>query len=196
MMSNSMVLRIFVILLSTIKASGFLPPSSLHRSLIGKSNTDQCNQVINNKNSIRSTKRIFNTRLHSSNIPSHIPEPHPRKKKLKSFLRFLEVESWKNEEIRDLEPVLKSIGAACKQINRIVQRAQTDDLYGNAASGDMGETNIQGEVQQKLDVLCNEIFLKALCGCSTDTIAAVASEEEDLPRSCSEVMVSICQKLD
>jgi len=118
-----------------------------------------------------------------------------KKKKLKTFLRYLEVESWKNEDIRELETVFMSIGDACKQMNKIVQRAQTDDIYGAATIGVDGKeiaedgTNVQGEVQQKLDVLCNTIFLRALCGCSTDKIAAVASEEEDLPRCCGDVMV-------
>ncbi len=114
-----------------------------------------------------------------------------RKKKLKTFNRYLEIESWKRgPAARDLEPVLRGIGEACKQINRIVQRAQTDDLYGVAVDvdGNALEDNVQGEVQQKLDVVCNAIMLKQFCGCSKGVIAAVASEEEDVPRSCDVVM--------
>jgi fructose-1,6-bisphosphatase I len=87
--------------------------------------------------------------------------------------------------------VLQAVGDACKQINRIVQRAQTDDLYGAAvgADGEQLDENVQGEVQQKLDVVCNTIMLRSFCGCSS-SIAAVASEEEDLPRTCCDVMVS------
>ena len=113
-----------------------------------------------------------------------------RKKKLKTFQRYLEIACWKSNEVRDLQPVLQAVGDACKQINRIVQRAQTDDLYG-AALGPDGlplDENVQGEVQQKLDVVCNTIMLRAFCGCSS-SIAAVASEEEDLPRTCCDVMV-------
>ena len=77
-----------------------------------------------------------------------------------------------------------------------MQRAQTDDLYGVAVDADgkpLEDTNIQGEVQQKLDLVCNAIMLKQFCGSSKGVIAAVASEEEDLPRSCPDVMVScIC----
>lgn len=112
-----------------------------------------------------------------------------RKKKLKTFARYIEIECWKRDDIRELESVLRSISEACKQINRIVQRAQTDDLYG-AAVGEDGlqlDENIQGEVQQKLDVVCNRIMLKTFCG-SGKSIAAVASEEEDQPRCCSDVM--------
>uniref|UniRef100_A0A7S4JJB5 Fructose-1,6-bisphosphatase, cytosolic n=1 Tax=Odontella aurita TaxID=265563 RepID=A0A7S4JJB5_9STRA len=116
-----------------------------------------------------------------------------KKKDLKTFPRYLEVECWRRSELRDLQPVLLGVGEACRQINRIVQRAQTDDLYGDAVSGvdedgnPLDGTNVQGEVQQKLDVVCNTIMLKQFCGCSS-AIAAVASEEEDLPRMCDDVM--------
>jgi hypothetical protein len=116
-----------------------------------------------------------------------------RKKKLKTFVRYLEVECWKRAELRGLEPTLQAIADACKQINRIVQRAQTDDLYGVAEDSDgnpLEGTNVQGEVQQKLDVVCNEIFLRAFCGSST-SIHSVASEEEDEPRCCADIMVSL-----
>jgi fructose-1,6-bisphosphatase I len=115
-----------------------------------------------------------------------------RKKKLKTFARYLEIECWKRAELRDLETVLQAIGDACKQITRIVQRAQTDDLYGVALGPDgkpLDGTNIQGEVQQKLDVVCNIIMKRAFCGCSS-SIHSIASEEEDEPRSCEDVMVS------
>ena len=118
-----------------------------------------------------------------------------KKKDLKTFNRYLEIESWKRgPSARDLEPVLRAVGEACKQINRIVQRAQTDDLYGVAVDNNgnpLEDTNIQGEVQQKLDVVCNAIMLKQFCGSSKGIIAAVASEEEDTSRSCPDVMVSI-----
>ena len=114
-----------------------------------------------------------------------------RKKKLKPFVRYLEVECWKRDEIRDLEPVLQAVAEACKQINRIVQRAKTDDLYGVALEKDgvpIDGTNVQGEVQQKLDILCNTIMMRAFCGCSS-AIHSIASEEEDEPRCCADVMV-------
>mmetsp|Transcript_19803 Transcript_19803/g.39457 ORF Transcript_19803/g.39457 Transcript_19803/m.39457 type:complete len:438 (-) Transcript_19803:259-1572(-) len=117
-------------------------------------------------------------------IPSSL-----QKKRLRTFSRYLEVECWKMNEIRAIEPVLLSVARACKQINRIVQRAMTDDLYG-PASGPDGlplDENVQGEVQQKLDVVCNTIMLRALCGCG-DAVGAVASEEEDTTRTCAEVM--------
>ena len=116
-----------------------------------------------------------------------------KRKDLKQFTRYLEVECWKRAELRGLEPVLQAIADACKQINRIVQRAQTDDIYGaavDAQGNPLDGTNVQGEVQQKLDVLCNTIMMRAFCG-SSQAIAGVASEEEDVPRCCADVMVSL-----
>ncbi|KAL7490932.1 hypothetical protein ACHAWT_000439, partial [Skeletonema menzelii] len=117
--------------------------------------------------------------------------PEMKKKDLRTFQRFLEVECWKNGDIRDLDRTLLAVADACKQINRIVQRAQTDDLYGAAIdplTGELAEENVQGEVQQQLDVLCNTIMLRAFCGASNNVVCAVASEEEPLPRSCADVM--------
>lgn len=117
-----------------------------------------------------------------------------KKKNLKTFPRYLEIECWKRPELRGLEPVLQAVAESCKQINRIVQRAQTDDLYGVALGDDgmpLEDTNIQGEVQQQLDVLCNTIMLRAFCG-SSRTIHSVASEEEDDCRCCSDIMVCGC----
>jgi hypothetical protein len=126
-----------------------------------------------------------------------------KKKKLTSFPRYLEVECWKRQDLRGLESVLQSFAEACKQISRIVSRAQTDDVYGGyydttadsttvdggISSGSSSTIkNVQGEVQQKLDVLCNTILLRAFCGGGRQ-IHSVASEEEDDPRCCSDVMV-------
>jgi hypothetical protein len=128
------------------------------------------------------------TKLYSSNGTLG---PKQKKKNLKSFVRYLEIECWRRAELRELEPVLQAVADACKLINRIVQRAQTDDLYGVALDKNgnpLDDTNIQGEVQQQLDVLCNTIMLRAFCGCSS-AIHSVASEEEDEARCCSDVMV-------
>ncbi|KAL7540430.1 hypothetical protein ACHAXR_010100 [Thalassiosira sp. AJA248-18] len=114
-----------------------------------------------------------------------------KKKDLRTLQRFLEVECWKLPAIRSLDRTLLAAADACKQINRIVQRAQTDDLYGAAIdplTGDLAEMNVQGEVQQQLDVLCNTLMLRAFCGASNNAVCAVASEEEPLPRSCADVM--------
>lgn len=113
----------------------------------------------------------------------------PKKKNLKTFQRYLEIECWKQSNLRDLEPVLRAVAESCKQISRIIQRAQTDDLFGVATDKDGAqlEANVQGEVQQTLDVLCNKFMLQAFCG-SGNCIQMVASEEEDEARCCSDVM--------
>jgi fructose-1,6-bisphosphatase I len=121
------------------------------------------------------------------------PKTIRKKKNLQTFPRYLEVECWKQPNLRGLESVLQAVADACKQINRIVQRAQTDELYGVAvdADGNPLEENIQGEAQQKLDVLCNTIIIRAFCGSGRDGgIHSVASEEEDEIRCCADVMVS------
>jgi len=127
----------------------------------------------------------------SSDAPAQIIPKQMKKKKLKTFQRYLEIECWKRQDVRDLERVLIAVSDACRQISRIVSRAKTDDLYGVATNTDGSplDENVQGEVQQKLDVVCNTIMLRAFCGCSS-SIAAVASEEEDTPRCCSDVMGS------
>ena len=114
-----------------------------------------------------------------------------KKKNLRTFARYLEVECWKSPHVRSLESVLTSATRACAQISKMVQRAQTDDIYGAAVDKITGkelEANVQGEVQQKLDVVCNEIMKKAFCGCS-DEVAAVATEEEEEPLMCKDVSV-------
>lgn len=113
------------------------------------------------------------------------------KKNLKTFQRYLEIETWRTRGFGDLAPVLQSVAESCQQINRIVQRAQTDDLYGVAVGTDGKplDANVQGEVQQQLDVLCNTIMLRAFCGGGSSSIHSVASEEEDEPRCCSDVMM-------
>lgn len=136
----------------------------------------------------RMSSSLPTTKLYMSDIsPAMIS---PKKKNLKTFQRYLEIECWKQADLRDLERVLQAVTESCKQINRIVQRAQTDELYGAAVDkhGTQLDANVQGEVQQQLDVLCNTIMLRAFCG-SSSSIHSVASEEEDEPRCCSDVMV-------
>ena len=151
----------------------------------------------NNANVVRRYQRlqqILYASAASSDPLSHSPTPATttttttttKKRKLQSFSRYLEVECWKQQpDVRQLEQVLQSFADACKQINRIVQRAQTDELYGNFGPA----TNVQGETPQKLDVLCNTVMLQSFCGTGGGrSIHAVASEEEEHPRLCETVM--------
>ena len=74
----------------------------------------------------------------------------------------------------ELSRLLRDIGIASKLVNREVNKAGLADILG-----DMGETNVQGEEQKKLDVYANEQFISALR--SGGECLAIASEEnEDL----------------
>ncbi len=68
--------------------------------------------------------------------------------------------------------LLNDIASACKAISHEVHRGA---LAGNL--GIAGSENIQGEVQKTLDVITNQIFIKALEW--TGHLTALASEEND-----------------
>jgi len=68
--------------------------------------------------------------------------------------------------------VLSAISISAKMIAAQVRRARLEDVLGS-----IGEQNVQGETQQKLDVIANEILLRNLGG--RQGVAVVASEEND-----------------
>src|SRR3984957_940319 len=70
--------------------------------------------------------------------------------------------------------LLAGITLATKMIQARVRRAGLLDALGSA-----GETNVQGEVQQKLDVYANQALLHCLGG--RDAVAVLVSEENDQP---------------
>jgi fructose-1,6-bisphosphatase I len=70
--------------------------------------------------------------------------------------------------------LLSGITLATKMIQARVRRAGLLDALGSA-----GETNVQGEVQQKLDVYANEALLHCLG--VRDAVAVLVSEENDHP---------------
>jgi fructose-1,6-bisphosphatase I len=73
----------------------------------------------------------------------------------------------------DLRLLLETIARACKAIStRVNKGALADGVFE-------GKTNVQGEVQKKLDVLSNEILLEA--NVWGGNLAAFASEEEEKP---------------
>src|SRR3954470_1372089 len=74
----------------------------------------------------------------------------------------------------DLRLLLETIARACKAISTRVNKGALADGHGSA-----GTSNIQGEVQKKLDVLSNEILLEA--NEWGGNLAALASEEMDDP---------------
>jgi fructose-1,6-bisphosphatase I len=70
--------------------------------------------------------------------------------------------------------LLSGITLATKLIEAKVRRAGLTDILGSA-----GETNVQGEVQQKLDIYANEMLLNALS--VRESVAMLASEENEQP---------------
>lgn len=82
-------------------------------------------------------------------------------------------------ERRDLGPladVVEAIATAGRGIAARIQRARLDD---GDVIGEVGAINVQGEIQQKLDVLSDELVLASLQGCRS--VAVYASEEQEEP---------------
>ncbi|TVZ52479.1 class 1 fructose-bisphosphatase [Dokdonia sp. Hel_I_53] len=72
----------------------------------------------------------------------------------------------------ELSRLINSIRLAAKVVNHQVNKAGLVDITGTA-----GETNIQGEDQQKLDVMANETFISTLT--NRNIVCGIASEEND-----------------
>lgn len=72
----------------------------------------------------------------------------------------------------ELSRLINSIRLAAKVVNHEVNKAGLVDILGNH-----GDTNIQGEDQQKLDVLANEVFIQTMI--NREIVCGIASEEED-----------------
>ncbi len=70
--------------------------------------------------------------------------------------------------------LLSAITLACKQIQAQVRRAGLTDIIGSA-----GDENIQGEMQQKLDVYANQALIQSLA--SRESVGILASEENEKP---------------
>ena len=72
----------------------------------------------------------------------------------------------------ELSQLLTSIRLAAKVVNREINKAGLADILGA-----MGSENVQGEAQQKLDIMANETFMRAFR--SMGQVCGVASEEEE-----------------
>jgi len=72
----------------------------------------------------------------------------------------------------ELSRLINSIRLAAKVVNHDVNKAGLVDIIGA-----YGDTNIQGEDQQKLDVYANDIFIQTLK--NRNIVCGIASEEED-----------------
>jgi len=72
----------------------------------------------------------------------------------------------------ELSRLINSIRLAAKVVNHEVNKAGLVDIIGAA-----GDTNIQGEDQQKLDVYANNKFIQTMT--NRNIVCGIASEEED-----------------
>src|SRR5690554_4143034 len=72
----------------------------------------------------------------------------------------------------ELTNLLSDIAFAAKIVNRDVNRAGLVDILGAK-----GETNVQGEEQQKLDVIADDAFIRAFK--TGEEVCGIASEEND-----------------
>ncbi len=70
--------------------------------------------------------------------------------------------------------ILSALSISAKIIADKVRRARLENVLGT-----VGSQNVQGEEQQKLDLLANEVLLRTLSG--RDGVAMVASEENEQP---------------
>ena len=74
----------------------------------------------------------------------------------------------------DFTWIISGISLAAKSIANHVRRARLSGVIGK-----FGETNIQGEEQQKLDVIANNALMRCLG--TRASVAVLASEEDDEP---------------
>lgn len=90
-----------------------------------------------------------------------------------SLIQFIIHEQRKSPEASgEFTLLLNDVATACKAIAHEVSRGS---LVGNL--GTAGSANVQGEVQKKLDIITNDVFIRSLEW--TGHLAAMASEEND-----------------
>lgn len=80
------------------------------------------------------------------------------------------------EATGDFTLLLSSIQTACKFITSKVRKAGIANLYGTSSTSSINST---GDIQKKLDVICNEVFINTLK--SSRKVLAILSEEENEP---------------
>jgi len=87
---------------------------------------------------------------------------------------IMEQERLHPEATGELSNLLYDLCLAAKIISRQVRRAGLTDILG-----EIGTTNVQGEVQQKLDVFAHDTVRHSVE--HTGRVCIVASEEEEQP---------------
>ncbi|WP_373740163.1 class 1 fructose-bisphosphatase [Neisseria sp.] len=93
--------------------------------------------------------------------------------------RFIESHIREHSLPEALGSVLSTLAAACTEINSRVRLGALGGILGEAGTG-----NVQGEEQKKLDVIANDILIRALK--TNAGVAGLASEEEDDFVACNE----------
>lgn len=73
-----------------------------------------------------------------------------------------------------LQELLLAVAHTCTTLSNEVAQGALVGLLGSAGTG-----NVQGEVQQKLDVIANDLLIEGVQGCAA--LAGLASEEMELP---------------
>lgn len=84
----------------------------------------------------------------------------------------LEREAESGDPTGALSWVLSSLGVCARMISDTLRRARLEDVLGTA-----GQQNVQGEEQQKLDVIANDILVQRLRG--RDGVVVLGSEEDE-----------------
>lgn len=96
-----------------------------------------------------------------------------------TLYRYLEQQQTEHDIDDGLVQTVLCVGEACKAIAGQVGQGALAGVLGSAGSG-----NVQGEEQQKLDVLANRVLIDALRECKA--VAGLASEEEENFVACDE----------
>jgi fructose-1,6-bisphosphatase I len=73
-----------------------------------------------------------------------------------------------------LQELLTAVVSTCSTLSHEVAQGALIGLLGSAGTG-----NVQGEVQQKLDIIANDLLIDGVKGCKS--LAGLASEEMELP---------------
>ena len=73
-----------------------------------------------------------------------------------------------------LQDLLTAVVNTCSTLSHEVAQGALIGLLGSAGTG-----NVQGEVQQKLDIIANDLLIEGVQGCKS--LAGLASEEMELP---------------
>ena len=92
-----------------------------------------------------------------------------------NFKQYLEMTKVKGATVpTGLQELLIAVAATCNTLSHEVSQGALIGLLGSAGTG-----NVQGEVQQKLDVIANDLLIEGVQDCKS--LAGLASEEMELP---------------